>query len=110
MVQSSVVNAESEGSVLLVYEQDRCSGSRVRTSDLPCWDILLQVLSEGFVFLPGGLVDGPCGYICLWVLDGDLVILGLVFRESGCLFGGKALCVTKVSFALVNNEQYLTIL
>ena len=79
-------------------------------SNLPSWDILLQVLSECFVFLPHGLVDGPCGYLCIWVLEEDLVILGLVFRESGCLFGGKALFVTRVSFACVNDQQYLTIL
>ena len=103
-VQSSVVNAESEGSVVCAYKQDRCSGSGARASNLPCRDILLQVLSEGFIFLPGGLVDGSCGYLCVWVLKGDLVITGLVFRESGCLFSRKALCVTRVSFACVNNQ------
>ena len=79
-------------------------------SNLPSRNILLQVLSEAFVFLPGGLVDGPRRYLCVWVSEGDLVIPGLVFWESSCLFGGKALCVTSVSFAYVNDQQYLSIL
>ena len=72
-------------------------------SNLPCWDILLQICSEGFVFLPAGIVDGPCRYACVWVWEGDLVIPGLVFRESGCLLGGKVLYVTRISFACVND-------
>ena len=65
MVQSSVVKAESEVAVLRAYKQDRCSGRGARSSNLPIWDVLLQVFGEGFVFLLGGLVDVPCKYLCV---------------------------------------------
>ena len=78
-------------------------------SNLPCCDVILPVFVKGFVFLPGGLADGPCGYLGVWVLEGDLVILGLGFSESGCPFGGEAFCIMSVSFACINKQQYLTV-
>ena len=79
-------------------------------SNLPCRDILLQLLSDGFVVLPSSLVDGLCRYLCVQVSEWDLVMLGLIFRVSGYLFGGKALCITIVSFARGNDQPYLAIL
>ena len=48
------------------------------------------------------LVDGPSVYLYVWVLDGDLVIPGLVFKETVYLFCGEYLCVTEILFAGVN--------
>ena len=103
MVQSSVVNTESEESILLVYEQDWYSSSIARVSNLSCWDILLQVHSKVFVYLLVGLVDSPCWYLCIRVLEGDMMIPGLVFREFSCLLNGKASCLTRVSFTCIND-------
>ena len=64
----------------------------------------------GFVLFPGGLVHGPCRYYCVWVLKADLVVPGVGFRKSGCLFATKVFGIKRVSFACVNDQQYLTIL
>ena len=74
MIQSSVIDTESEGSVFLVYIEDRYKCSGAKASNLPLWNILLKVLSEGFVFLRSGLVDGPCGYLCIQASEVDLKI------------------------------------
>ena len=56
------------------------------------------------------LVDGRNRYLCVWVLKGDLVISELLFKKSSCLLRRKALYVTHILFASVNNLQSLAIL
>ena len=65
MFQSSIIDTESKGSFLLTNKQNRRHSSRAKTLYLSSWNVLLQLFSECFVFLLGGLVDSPCRYFCI---------------------------------------------
>ena len=85
----SVGNAEYKGSVFLLYKEDRESSSRAIVWNLLCWDVFLQLYSEAFLFSQSGLVDGPCRYFYVEVLEGDPMRLRLMFRKSDYLLSNK---------------------
>lgn len=93
-----------------MYKADECSSSRPRRSNLPCWNILLQVFLQAFIFFPGGLQYGPSVYFCNWALERNLILIGFVLRKSVCVLSGKILYVTRVSFACIHDQQYFAIL
>ena len=72
--------------------------------DFALEEVFFEMDTNSFIFFPSGFVDGSRGYLHVWFLEGDLMIPRLVFRESSCLLYRKALCITRVSFACINNS------
>ncbi|EJF57828.1 hypothetical protein DICSQDRAFT_68362 [Dichomitus squalens LYAD-421 SS1] len=81
LVEPTVINAESQGPVLLLDEEDRSSAQRVGRVDEAGAEVLVDVFSEGVQFQLREGVDGT-EWRYRTFLEGDLEVVGVVLQKS----------------------------